>query len=318
MKDHWLCENNGLVLMITHPDYLCHRSLFSSNLKSGADVLIDTAVRIDWFQNSFKLLNDLIESPDFSLWTSAISLNNIEYIVSKIADREKAMALLGLIKDTFSIILFRRSVFLSAFTTVVHDFEHQIQIASAEQFSMDYIITRNVDHFIKSKIPVLTPTQFLQAKMIRRHGEIQRYQHQVIGHNYRMEAFQGAVLSTKIKYLPEWTEKRRANAALYNELLKDLKEVQTPAELQDVTSVYHPYVIKAENREGLQKHLQENGVASGLHYPVPLHLQAAYRSLGYQEGDFPAAVSSAKRILSLPMFPELTEGQIHEREISAS
>jgi len=127
------------------------------------DVMIDTAVRIDRFPNSLKLLNDLIESPDFSLWTSAISLNNIEYIVSKIADREKAVSLLELIKDTFSIIPFRRSVFLSAFTDVAHDFEDQIQIASAEQFSMDYIITRNVEHFIKSKIPVLTPTQFLQA-----------------------------------------------------------------------------------------------------------------------------------------------------------
>lgn len=127
------------------------------------DVLIDTAVRIDRFPHSFKLLNDLIESPDFSLWTSAISLNNIEYIVSKIKDREKAMSLLELIKDTFSIISFRRSVFLSAFTNDAHDFEDQIQIASAEQFFMDYIITRNVDHFINSKIPVLTPTQFLHA-----------------------------------------------------------------------------------------------------------------------------------------------------------
>ena len=151
---------------------------------------------------------------------------------------------------------------------------------------------------------------YLKAKMIRQHGEIQRYQHQVIGHNYRMEAFQGAVLSVKAKYLAEWTEKRRANAALYREFLKDVKEVQIPTERGNVYSVYHLFVIQADRRDALQKYLLEKGVATGLHYPTPLHLQQAYQHLGYTAGYFPVAEAAAKRILSLPMFPELDEKQI--------
>ncbi|MCX5829812.1 MAG: DegT/DnrJ/EryC1/StrS family aminotransferase [Deltaproteobacteria bacterium] len=149
-----------------------------------------------------------------------------------------------------------------------------------------------------------------KARMIRQHGEIQRYQHQVIGHNYRMEAFQGAVLSVKAKYLAEWTEKRRVNAALYREFLKDVEEVQVPTERENVYSVYHLFVIQAVRREALQKYLLEKGIATGLHYPTPLHLQLAYQHLGYKTGDFPIAEAGAKRILSLPMYPELDERQI--------
>ncbi|NIA12357.1 MAG: aminotransferase class I/II-fold pyridoxal phosphate-dependent enzyme [Nitrospiraceae bacterium] len=149
-----------------------------------------------------------------------------------------------------------------------------------------------------------------KAKMLRQHGETKRYQHQIIGHNYRMEAIQGAVLATKLKYLDEWTEKRRSNASFYNELLKDIKEIQSPNELGDTYCVYHLYVIQAENRDDLRKYLQEKGISTGLHYPLPLHLQEAYGFLGYKEGDFPVAEKAAKRILSLPMYPELTKKQI--------
>jgi len=151
---------------------------------------------------------------------------------------------------------------------------------------------------------------YLKAKMIRQHGEIQRYQHQVIGHNYRMEAFQGAVLSVKIKYLADWTEKRRANAARYRDLLTGVEGVRIPVEIDDVYSVYHLFVIQADRREALQQYLLEKGVATGLHYPRPLHLHPAYEQLGYHAGDFPVAEAAAKRILSLPMYPELGERQI--------
>ena len=149
-----------------------------------------------------------------------------------------------------------------------------------------------------------------KAKMIRQHGEIERYNHKVIGHNYRIEAIQGAVLATKLKYLDEWTKKRHKNSRLYNELLGGVDGIQTPEELEGTDCVYHLYIIQADDRDGLQKYLQEKGVASGLHYPIPLHLQEAYEYLGYKEGDFPVAEKAAGRILSLPMYPELTEGQI--------
>ena len=151
---------------------------------------------------------------------------------------------------------------------------------------------------------------YQRAKMIRQHGELMRYHHQMIGHNYRMEAIQGAVLATKIKYLNEWTEKRRANASLYSELLKNVEGVETPVEPENVYAVYHLYVIQVDDRDGLQRYLQENGISTGLHYPVPLHLQKAYQIAGHEKGDFPVAERAAKRILSLPMYPELTEWQI--------
>jgi dTDP-4-amino-4,6-dideoxygalactose transaminase len=151
---------------------------------------------------------------------------------------------------------------------------------------------------------------YLMAKMLRQHGEITRYHHSVIGHNYRMEAIQGAVLATKLKYLDEWTKKRQKNAQLYNELLNGVKGIQTPVEVDNAFCVYHLYVIQVDDRDGLQRYLQQNGISTGLHYPVPLHLQEAYKELGYKKGDFPVAERAAKRILSLPMFPELTEAQI--------
>lgn len=149
-----------------------------------------------------------------------------------------------------------------------------------------------------------------KAKMIRQHGEIERYTHKIVGHNYRMEAIQGAVLATKLKYLKEWTRKRQKNARLYTELLENVEGIQTPKELEGTDCVYHLYVIRTRDRDGLQQYLQKNGVATGLHYPIPLHLQEAYKELGYKKGDFPMAEKAAGSILSLPMYPELTEKQI--------
>ena len=507
------------------------------------DALIDMAVRSDHYPQSFKLLNDLIETPEFSLWVSAASLININHIVSKDRGREKARALFKFIQEEFSIIPFRNSIFVKAVTQNDTDFDDQVQIASAEAFEMDCIISRNVDRFRSCSVPALTPGDFLEkwnarefnsniqvpfldlkaqhhqiyneiddritdiiantafvlgkhveefekrfaelqgakycigvssgtdalhialmaleigpgdvvivpvntfiataeavnmvgaepvfvdcdhfynldvkklreiieskqyavrsndsritnndsritaiipvhlygqpanmneimalaeeyglyvvedcaqahlakyknsfvgnfgqfgcfsfypgknlgaygeagglvtndpdlyqkAKMIRQHGEIERYQHQRIGHNFRMEALQGAVLSTKLKYIRQWTEKRQKNAQVYNELLKDIQEVKIPAEIDHVRAVYHLYVIQTEARDALQKYLNENNIATGLHYPVPLHLQRAYAHLGYKKGDFPVAEELADEILSLPMYPELTEAQI--------
>jgi len=149
-----------------------------------------------------------------------------------------------------------------------------------------------------------------KSKMIRQHGELKRYHHQVIGHNYRMAAIQGAVLAVKCKYLAQWTESRRTNAKLYAELLKNIPGVSIPAETENSTSVYHLYVIEVDERDELQSHLKDKGIATGIHYPIPIHLQNSFKNLGYQKGDFPIAEKAANRILSLPMFPELTRQQI--------
>lgn len=149
-----------------------------------------------------------------------------------------------------------------------------------------------------------------KARCIRQHGEVQRYVHKYVGHNYRMENFQGAVLGVKLRHLVGWTEQRRANARLYDHLLADIEEIEIPVSRDEAESVHHLYVVQAERRDELQLFLKEKGVITGLHYPIPLHLQEAYQDLGYKRGDFPKAEASSERILSLPMYPELTEEQI--------
>ncbi len=159
---------------------------------------------------------------------------------------------------------------------------------------------------------VVTSDKDLYEKMgkIRDHGSSEKYHHELIGHNYRMEGIQGAVLSVKLRYIEQWTEQRRANAALYSKLLADISEVITPKEMKSARHVYHLYVIQVPKRNELQAFLSEQGIATGLHYPVPLHLQPAYKSLGYKRGDFETAESQMDRILSLPMYPELNSTQV--------
>ena len=149
-----------------------------------------------------------------------------------------------------------------------------------------------------------------KMRMIRDHGQAQKYFHDLEGYNGRLDAIQAAVLRIKLKRLQDWNQSRRNNAALYTECLQDVSGITLPVEAGFAESVYHLYVILADNRDGLQKFLSEKGIATGLHYPLPLHLQKAYTHLGYEKGDFPVAESAAERLLSLPMYPELTAEQI--------
>jgi dTDP-4-amino-4,6-dideoxygalactose transaminase len=161
----------------------------------------------------------------------------------------------------------------------------------------------------------------VNMRMIREHGQSEKYHHEVLGHNYRMEGIQGAVLSVKLKYLNEWTEKRRAVAARYKKLLADIEQIVLPKEMPFAKHVYHLFVIRVkekrdkreeirkEKRDALMRFLNENGIATGLHYPIPLHLQNCFKYLGYKKGDFPVAEELAETGLSLPMFPEMTVDQ---------
>jgi dTDP-4-amino-4,6-dideoxygalactose transaminase len=150
--------------------------------------------------------------------------------------------------------------------------------------------------------------------MMREHGSVQKYNHEIYGHNYRMEGIQGAVLGVKLKYLNEWTEGRRRAAAEYKEFLKDIRELVLPVEMEYSKHVYHLYVIQVKGgknkRDALAKYLNEKDIATGLHYPVPLHLQNCFSHLGYKKGDFPVTENLAETGLSLPMYPELSRNQI--------
>jgi len=148
--------------------------------------------------------------------------------------------------------------------------------------------------------------------MFRDHGQARKYYHKVVGWNGRMDGIQGAILSIKLKHLDGWTQARRAHATTYTHLLSHTHGVLTPKETAHNKHVYHLYVLRVKNRDNLLRALAEKGISCGIHYPVPLHLQEAYASLGIKRGAFPVSERCAEEIISLPMFAELTEADIRE------
>ena len=151
----------------------------------------------------------------------------------------------------------------------------------------------------------------IKARMYANHGRIDKYDHQVEGVNSRLDGLQAAILGVKLKHLPEWTEMRRKNAYLYNRYLKDTGLI-TPAEIDGVKAVYHLYVVRTKKalRNKLQEYLGTRGISTGIHYPIALPNLRAYTYLKHTGDDFPEATEASQEILSLPMYPELTEDQI--------
>ncbi len=143
-----------------------------------------------------------------------------------------------------------------------------------------------------------------RARRLRNHGQAQRYEHEELGYNYRMDSFQAAVLRVKLRHLDDWNEARQKAAKLYEELLHD-SPVILPKTFPDSECVWHCYVIEAPERNKIRKALSDAGIDTGLHYQIPLHLQTVYRSLGYHAGDFPVTEKLCSRCLSLPIYPEL-------------
>jgi dTDP-4-amino-4,6-dideoxygalactose transaminase len=150
-----------------------------------------------------------------------------------------------------------------------------------------------------------------KVRILRDWGAEKKYHHEFPGYNYRMDGFQGAILRVKLKYLEEWTESRRAHAKKYDHLLTDTN-VKLPEELPYNRHVYHVYAIRVENRDGLQEFLGGRNIYTGIHYPIPVHMQSAYASLGYKEGEFPITEVIAGELLSLPMYAEMPLTHIHQ------
>ncbi len=160
---------------------------------------------------------------------------------------------------------------------------------------------------------VTTNSDFLADRItqLRNHGSAVRYYHNEIGVNSRLDEIQAAILRVKLPYIDEWNKKRNENANRYTELLKDVEGVVTPTdrELKGTKCIYHQYTIEVPNRDAVHKYLQENGVGAMLYYPVPLHLQKLHADLGGKLGDLPVTEDKTTKVLSLPMFPELTAEQ---------
>lgn len=146
-------------------------------------------------------------------------------------------------------------------------------------------------------------------RMLRNYGQREKYHHVLRGYNHRLDTLQAALLRVKLKHLDAWNAARRQRARLYGELLAH-SSVILPMEADYAEHVYHLYVIRIEDRDELRSHLHDKGIATGIHYPIPIHLQPAYRDLGYEKGSFPVTEEYAEQILSLPMYAELTPGSI--------
>jgi dTDP-4-amino-4,6-dideoxygalactose transaminase len=149
-----------------------------------------------------------------------------------------------------------------------------------------------------------------KIKILRDHGQVRKYFHSVVGWNCRMDGIQGAVLRIKLRQLEAGNKRRRAHAAHYDAAFSGVEGIVTPAQASCVRHVYHVYAIRVSDRDEVMKLLADQGIATGIHYPVPVHLQEAYRSLGYQRGAFPIAERCAAEFVSLPMYPELTTDQL--------
>jgi dTDP-4-amino-4,6-dideoxygalactose transaminase len=147
-------------------------------------------------------------------------------------------------------------------------------------------------------------------KMLRDHGQATKYYHDIEGYNGRLDALQAGLLHAKLSHLTKWNVQRRERAAEYKRLLESVDSaLVAPFEPSWSRAVYHLYVVRSADREGLMDHLKKAGIGTGIHYPIPLHLQKAYAEMNYKTGDFPIAERAAAEIVSLPMFPQLTTGQ---------
>src|SRR2546425_1641465 len=143
------------------------------------------------------------------------------------------------------------------------------------------------------------------VRKLREHGQAEKYYHDVEGYNGRLDALQAAFLRIKLRHLEQWTQARRAIAARYRELLSATPDVQVVAETPQSNPVYHLFVVRVPERDRVREFLQSRGIGTGLHYPLPLHQQIAYRHLGLRAGAFPVTEAAAAEILSLPMYPEM-------------
>ena len=241
-----------------------------------------------------------------------------EKVEEKISARTKAIVAVHLYgqaadMDPLSEIARRHNIFLVEDCAQAHLAEYKGKkvggLSKASSFS--FYPGKNLGAYGEGGAVATNDTDLaMKFKMMRDHGTSTKYYHDIEGHNYRMEGLQGAVLGVKMRYIEKWTESRRSHASSYNKYLSGIDGISTPDEMAYAKHVYHLYVISAKNRDKLQKHLQNKGIATGLHYPVPLHLQKVFNNLGYKKGDFPIAEKFADEMLSLPMYPELTEEQI--------
>lgn len=209
--------------------------------------------------------------------------------------------------DAINEIAHNRGIVVIEDAAQAHGAEYKDRRAGslADMACFSFYPTKNLGAYGEAGAVVTANPEYAGAiRLLRNWGQTRRYEHAVRGFNYRMEGLQGAILRVKLRHLEAWTEARRAIAAAYTGLLKD-SGVVTPLAQPHVRHVYHAYTIRTPDRDGLVERLNAAGIQTGIHYPLPVHLQPAYRDARYPEGSLPAAERAAKEVVSLPIYPEL-------------
>lgn len=188
-------------------------------------------------------------------------------------------------------------------------YKNQIVGSYCDAVSFSFYPGKNLGAFGDAGAVVTNNAELAKKiRMLSDHGRTTKYEHELVGHNYRMDGLQGAILDVKLKHLQKWVDRRHEIAELYTDLLT--QKVQPLGEKKYNRAAYHLFVITCDHRDKLAQFLKENQVESGIHYPIPLHLQPAFKYLGYKKGDFPATEEFASNILSLPIYPEMTDEMV--------
>ncbi len=237
-------------------------------------------------------------------------------IEGKITERTKAILpvhIFGHPADMISIIDIAKKYNLRVIEDCAQSFGASINGKKTGSFGdagcFSFYPSKNLGAYGDGGMITLNDVRFAdEIRKLRNHGSKGGYRHECIGYNSRLDEIQAGILLVKFKRIEEYNKKRRQKASIYSSLLSDA--VICPVEKRDYYHVYHQYTIRSTNRDKIQQMLRENNISSVVYYPIPLHLQEALGFLGYKEGDFPISEQISKEVLSLPIYPELDEGDI--------
>ncbi|MCK9555669.1 DegT/DnrJ/EryC1/StrS family aminotransferase [bacterium] len=245
---------------------------------------------------------------------------NPELVETKITKRTKGILpvhLFGQIVDMDPLINLKKryNLFIveDACQAIGAKYKNKIAGSIGDAGCFSFFPTKNLGGFGDGGMLVTDDSDvYEKAKSLRVHGSRDRYYHDYIGINSRLDTIQAAILLAEIKYLDKWTEKRRKNASLYNSLFRGINSVQLPVEKKYLYHVYNQYTLRVKNRAGLINALEKEEIGYGIYYPLPLHMQDCYKHLGYKKGDFPESEKASEEVISIPVHPFLSKELINK------
>ncbi|MGD9153205.1 MAG: DegT/DnrJ/EryC1/StrS family aminotransferase [Gammaproteobacteria bacterium] len=290
-----------------------HLALLSCGIKAGDEVITTPHT----FIATAEAISQVGAKPifvDINAQTFNIDPNKIEQAITKKTKAIIPVHLYGQCADMQPIIKIAKKYKLKIIEDAAQahgaSYNHQNAGSFGDTACFSFYPGKNLGAFGDAGI-VVTNNKALAEKMrvLANHGRKAKYEHSILGYNYRLDTIQAAILNIKLKHLSKWNKARKRIAEVYNKKLASILELSLPTVQNNNEHVYHLYVIKTKQRNKLQKYLSQKGIATGIHYPIPLHLQKAYSFLGHKKGDFPEAEKIAKQILSLPMHPYLNQQQ---------